>query len=149
MPMGKTLMGPAPLPCDPWTRTVIRYCTVAMLMCLGLAACAPMTAEEQALNQPASLPVMDQGLDESPAYNRYCIVCHGPDKAGVQGLGISLQESSLVSGSSVEEIVAFLRRGRMPDDPASMSGQPMPGFDYLPEADLNQIAIYLKQVETP
>ena len=86
----------------------------------------------------------EDGAD-SIAYNTYCIVCHGPDGSGVEGLGVSLTDSQLIRGSTEEEIISFLRAGRMPDDPDTVSGRPMPGFDYLPEEELMQIASYLKQ----
>ena len=39
----------------------------------------------------------------------------------------------------------FLKVGRLPNDPASVSGRPMPGFAYVDEAELAAIADYLKQ----
>ena len=40
--------------------------------------------------------------------------------------------------------MAFLKVGRMPGDPESVVGRPMPGFAWLPEADLTEIAAYVK-----
>ena len=108
-------------------------------MSIVLAALAAgLTAAVQAASS-------SQGVGDSTAYDTYCIVCHGPDLSGVEGLGISLTESELIDSSSEEEIVAFIRAGRMPDDPDTVSVQPMPAFDYLPQEELLQIAAYLKQ----
>ena len=73
-----------------------------------------------------------------------CVACHGVQLEGVEGLGPSLARSSFVGRQSVQELVAFLKAGRMPDDPASVSGRSMPGFAWLTEADLVDIATYVK-----
>jgi mono/diheme cytochrome c family protein len=73
-----------------------------------------------------------------------CLACHGADLEGVEGLGVSLADSAFVGRRSVEQLVAFLKVGRMPGDPDSVAGRPMPGFGWLPEADLAEIAAYIK-----
>lgn len=98
----------------------------ASLFALGIAGATAAAAEE----------------NEKFALN--CVACHGTDLAGVEGLGVSLADSAFVGGRTVEELVAFLKVGRMPGDPASVSGQSMPGFGWLPEDELREIAAYLK-----
>ena len=80
----------------------------------------------------------------SPQFAQNCVACHGADAKGVEGLGVSLVESDFVAKKSEKELVAFLKEGRMPDDPNTRSGRPMPGFSWVPEADLQAIASYLK-----
>lgn len=82
------------------------------------------------------------GLNEK--YGTNCIVCHGPDLKGVQSLGVNLLASKFVATRSAAELVEFLKVGRMPDDPATVTGQPMPGFGWLSEADLAEIAAFIK-----
>ncbi len=77
-------------------------------------------------------------------YALNCIACHGAALEGVEGLGVSLAGSAFVARKSVPELVAFLKVGRMPGDPESVAGRPMPGFAWLPEADLTEIAAYIK-----
>ena len=73
-----------------------------------------------------------------------CVACHGADAKGVQGLGLDLTTSELVANSSAAELVEFLKVGRMPTDPASVTGIPMPGFAWLQPAQLEEVAGYLK-----
>jgi len=73
-----------------------------------------------------------------------CLACHGAGLEGVDGLGVSLTDSAFVGRKSVEELVVFLKVGRMPGDIDSVSGRPMPGFSWLPEADLAELAAYIK-----
>ena len=83
--------------------------------------------------------------EENEKFELNCVACHGTGLEGVEGLGVSLRDSAFVGGRTVEELVAFLKVGRMPGDPASVAGRPMPGFGWLPEADLAEIAAYLKR----
>ena len=81
--------------------------------------------------------------DGATLYSRQCIACHGAERQGVDGLGVTLVGSELVMSSDADELVAFLKVGRMPNDPASLTGGVMPGFSWMPEADLRQIVEYL------
>lgn len=82
--------------------------------------------------------------DESPEFDQYCIACHGPDGRGEDNLGIDLVASAFVKKSSAEELVAFLKVGRFPDDPASLTGRPMPGFSWVSDSELAALASFLK-----
>lgn len=79
-------------------------------------------------------------------YTAQCAACHGADAKGVEGLGLDLVASQLVADSSVDELVAFLKAGRMPGSPDSVTGIPMPAFAWLPQADLDAVASYLKSL---
>lgn len=78
------------------------------------------------------------------AYATNCIACHGADLAGVEGLGVNLVTSKFVATRSPDALLAFIKAGRMPDDPATVSGRPMPGFGWLPEAELAAIVAFVK-----
>ncbi len=104
---------------------------VASLIALGVAGPTAAMAEENEL------------------FARNCIACHGAALEGVEGLGVSLADSAFVGRKTVEELVAFLKVGRMPGDPESVAGRPMPGFAWLPESDLAEIAAYLKSRHGP
>jgi mono/diheme cytochrome c family protein len=82
--------------------------------------------------------------EENERYALNCAACHGVALEGVEGLGVSLADSGFVGRKSAPELVAFLKVGRMPGDPESVAGRPMPGFAWLPEADLMEIAAYIK-----
>lgn len=79
-------------------------------------------------------------------YAVQCSACHGTDAQGVQGLGASLVESSLVGESSEAQLVGFLQVGRMTDSPENTSGIPMPSFSWMPDSDIRAVAEYLKSL---
>ena len=54
--------------------------------------------------------------------------------------------SAFVGQSSSRELTEFLKAGRLPNDPQTVSGRPMPGFAYVAEADLTAISDYLKEL---
>jgi len=64
-----------------------------------------------------------------------CIACHGAD-----GLGISLVDSEFAGSATPEELTEFLKVGRRPNDPASITGRPMPAFNSIAEEDLGAVA---------
>jgi mono/diheme cytochrome c family protein len=78
------------------------------------------------------------------AYATNCIACHGADLTGVEGLGVNLVTSKFVGAQPADALLAFIKVGRMPDDPATVSGRPMPGFGWLPEAELAAIVAFVK-----
>ena len=84
-----------------------------------------------ALLASVQIKVAAQEQDPDPLFLRYCATCHGVDARGVEGLGVNLVESSYVASSSSAELVEFLRAGRLPNDPASITRLPMPGFAHL------------------
>jgi mono/diheme cytochrome c family protein len=88
--------------------------------------------------------VMAGSAGGNPLYDQYCIACHGPDARGIANLGVDLIGSTFVGESSTDTLVAFLKAGRLVDDPASISGRPMPGFSWVSDAELLEIANFLK-----
>jgi len=84
------------------------------------------------------------GVSNPASYTANCLACHGAAAKGVQGLGLDLTASELVASSSAEELVAFLKVGRLSSDPGSVTGIPMPGFAWMAGADLEEIAAWLK-----
>ena len=103
----------------------------------------------------ATLPVTagditDSVVDEPEAisaaalFNTYCLLCHGPDGSGVPGLGVSLVDSSFVQLQPEADLAEFLKLGRLPNDPASISGRPMPGFAWMQASELSAIAVHIK-----
>jgi mono/diheme cytochrome c family protein len=83
----------------------------------------------------------------SGLYSVHCIACHGADATGVAGLGLNLVDSELVAGSSQAELAAFLKVGRLPDSPDSVTGVPMPAFAWMGDAELAEVAGYLKSLQ--
>jgi mono/diheme cytochrome c family protein len=76
-------------------------------------------------------------------YTQHCLFCHGVDRKGIDGLGVDLSASEFVRSKSPDDLVAFLKAGRTPDDPATVTGRPMPTFDWLSDSDLRAVAEYV------
>ena len=108
----------------------------------GMASRAPRDVAPAPV-ATAAAPAADAAA-QSAVYTANCVACHGPDAKGIQGLGLDLTASALVADSSADELVAFLKAGRMPNSPDSVSGIPMPAFAWLPQGDLDEVAAYLK-----
>lgn len=108
----------------------------------GRAACAAAIA----LLATGTPVHASDALFTDPLYQQHCLVCHGADGHGVPSLGVDLVDSAFVRASSVAGLVTFLKKGRMPGDPGSVAGRPMPGFAWVEEPDLEIIASGLKSV---
>lgn len=89
-------------------------------------------------------PAVTVAADGNAAYNQHCLVCHGADLSGVPNLGVALTGSSFVADKSVAELAEFLKIGRMPGDPGTISNGAMPGFAWVSEEELRAISEYLK-----
>ncbi len=76
-----------------------------------------------------------------------CSVCHGPDGAGVEGLGKMLQDNTFIKQRTVPELTEFLIVGRPAHHPLNETGVTMParaGNPTLTDAQITQIASYIK-----
>jgi len=91
---------------------------------------------------PVALP--EQGA--SGAFGELCAACHGSLAEGVEGLGITLRESAFVRTSTDAELVAFLKAGRMPDSPGSLTGRPMPAFSWVSDEKLAAVVGELRRL---
>jgi mono/diheme cytochrome c family protein len=107
----------------------------------GFASKQPVPVPE-----PASVAIVATSAASSDIYNIHCIACHGADAQGVEGLGLSLADSQLVASSSEAELSAFLKVGRLPDSPDSVTGVPMPAFAWMSDAELTDVTGYLKSL---
>jgi mono/diheme cytochrome c family protein len=79
-------------------------------------------------------------------FDQYCSSCHGMDAQGIGNLGVSLIDSAFVARTSEQDLVEFLKVGRLPDDPATVSGRPIPEFSWVAEGELQAIASFLKSL---
>lgn len=60
------------------------------------------------------------------AYQATCLACHGPTGEGITNLGLPLKNSPFVAGKNDQEMVEFVKKGRMPGDPDLKGQVPMP-----------------------
>ena len=92
----------------------------------------------------ATMPAASAAEVTANPFGNYCLVCHGVDGRGVEGLGVSLVGSKFVAGKTSAELVEFIKAGRLPNDPASISGRPMPGFAWIADEELEAIVAQVK-----
>ena len=82
----------------------------------------------------------------SQNYMSRCGFCHGANLEGIDGLGVTLIDSTFLQNMDLEETIEFLKVGRMINSEESISGGVMPGFSWLPEVELEEIPGYIKSV---
>ena len=85
-------------------------------------------------------------------YQGTCVACHGPDAKGVENLGKSLHPSysDFVSTRTDEELVEYIKVGRLPDDPLNTTGVAMPakgGNPALTEEDMYNVVAYMRTLD--
>ena len=85
----------------------------------------------------------------SQTYMSRCGFCHGANLEGIDGLGVTLIDSTFLKNMDLEETIEFLKVGRMINSEESISGGIMPGFSWLPEEELEEIADYIKSISAP
>ena len=84
---------------------------------------ADEAAEESAAAEDAL--VGDAAAGESK-FQATCSACHGPDAKGMPNLGKDMTISEFIADSSDAELLAFVKVGRPPGDPANTTGVDMP-----------------------
>ena len=78
------------------------------------------------------------------SYLMRCGFCHGSNLEGIPSLGITLEDSLFLQNMDINQTIDFLKAGRMPNSEDSISGGVMPGFSWLPESELEEIATFIK-----
>ena len=124
---------------------------LAAIVLLFAAFTLPAAAEntelsEDSLSTSVPTPAAISGAKGTALFAQQCIFCHGIDARGVEQMGVTLVASKFVASSSTDELASFLMLGRLPTDPASISGLAMPGFAYLGENNLRAIAVHLRNI---
>ena len=111
----------------------------------GFASREPVDVPPLEMAPAQSVLAVEAG-NQSALFAVQCTACHGADASGIEGLGVSLIDSALVKESSADALIEFLKVGRLPNSPDSISGVPMPGFSWMTQEQLAEIADYLKQL---
>jgi disulfide bond formation protein DsbB len=78
-----------------------------------------------------------------------CSACHGVGGVGIQGLGKPLTTSEFVGQLSDEELLNFIKIGRLGNDPLNTTGIPMPpkgGNPALTDEEIKEIIAYLRSI---
>lgn len=79
-----------------------------------------------------------------------CLACHGKNATGVPNLGADLVHSTFIASKSDEELIAFIKRGRLPTDPETRLKLTMPpkgGNPALNDKQLADVVAYLRSLQ--
>ena len=96
--------------------------------------------------EPVNASAQESANLNSQNYMSRCGFCHGANLEGIDGLGVTLIDSTFLKNMDLEETIEFLKVGRMINSEESISGGVMPGFSWLPEEELEEIADYIKSI---
>ena len=96
--------------------------------------------------EPVNASAQESANLNSQNYMSRCGFCHGANLEGIDGLGVTLIDSTFLKNMDLEETIEFLKVGRMINSEESISGGVMPGFSWLPEEELEEIAGYIKSI---
>lgn len=95
---------------------------------------------------PASAPSVS--VEEGKKlFQQTCAACHGMEGEGMPNLGKDMTASAFIKQQSDEELIAFIKQGRLPGDPANTTGVAMPpkgGNPALQDAQLHAIVAYIR-----
>ena len=106
-----------------------------------------MSSREYEIQDQTNFRIINAMNDEPFANEKYelrCGFCHGADLDGIEGLGVTLNNSDFLKSMTTDEIIDFLKVGRMPDAEDTISGGVMPGFNWLETSELEEIANFIK-----
>lgn len=119
--------------------------TLLLVACGGNTAANGEVAQEDASPTPAGDPAKGQEL-----YSQVCVACHGPDGAGVEGLGKPFTTSEFVRSHSDQELLEFVKTGRPISDPENTTGVDMPpkgGNPALTDEQIMDIIAYIRTLQ--
>lgn len=105
--------------------------------------------EPTATPEPAAPAGADPAGGEGAAlFGEVCAACHGPDGAGVSGLGKNLIESEFVGALTDEQLLGYIREGRGIDDPLNTTGVAMPPSGGRPDLEDDQLLAIIAFLRT-
>lgn len=85
-------------------------------------------------------------------FHETCVACHGASGMGIAGNGKNLVYSDFVANTDDAALVAFIKKGRDPGDPANTTGVGMPakgGNPTLTDQDIQDVVTYLRSLQDP
>jgi len=107
--------------------------------------------ETDPVEQPEAALAGDPDLGKQ-IWTATCRSCHGVAGEGIEGQGKDIRGSEFIASQSDKELMAFIKQGRMPFDPANTTGLQMPpkgGNPMLNDEDLTHIVAYIRTFEVP
>ncbi len=133
---------------------------VAALLLLGACSdqeqqrpTAPPTTppvQKQAAPNATVTPAAPSPENGKKLFQQTCAACHGMEGQGMPNLGKDMRTSTFIQSKSDAELLAFVKQGRMPSDPANTTGVAMPpkgGNPALQDDQLRDIIAYIRTLQ--
>jgi len=124
---------------------------VIVIAALALAAAACGGSDDGGSSDAtAAPPGAGIAAEGERIFGETCSTCHGPDAMGIEGLGKALVDNEFVQTHSDDELVDFLRIGRLASDPLNTTGVDMPpkgGNPSLDDTDLLDVVAYVRTLQ--
>lgn len=136
-------------------RSVFRVRVLVPLVAFASAAGVAMLAKTVTVAAGDQPIVLNLTRPADPArgarlFDTTCAQCHGTTGRGMPHQGADLRDSKFVAGHDDRQLIAFVRRGRTPDDPDSVMKQYMPakgGVVSFNDNDLQDIVAHVRQLQ--
>lgn len=126
-------------------------CSLTLLSgCGDDAEKAPATHSVESEAAPAATSDAFAKAKGKVVYAKTCLACHGEGGVGVENLGKNWIVSEFIKETSDEDMLAFIKAGRLADDPANTTGVAMPpsgGNPTLTDKDLNNVIVYMRSLQ--
>ena len=112
----------------------------------GSSAAPTATTAAAAPAGPSNAELVETGKKEFGT----CAGCHGPEGAGITGLGKNLVGSDFIKSVSDGDLVKLITTGRPASDPLNTTGIDMPpkgGNPALNEEKINGLVAYIRSLQ--
>lgn len=118
---------------------------------LALTGCpGPPAPKPTAARSPTKTAPVKTGPSAAERFKSNCSACHGPDARGVPNIGKDLVNSEFCRTQTDEQLLTFIKQGRLPDDPLNTTKVAMPpkgGNPALSDADILSIITHVRGLQ--
>lgn len=128
------------------TKSIVTMAGAAgMVSLMALAGCGGEASGGNSDNSNAGT-----ALDGAPIFRRVCAACHGAAGKGMPNLGKDMTNSAFIKDSTDEELLKFVKVGRLPSDPLSDGKSSMPpkgGDPTLTDKQLMDVIAFMRTIQ--
>ena len=120
----------------------------AALTCAGCPGPAPQ--KPAARRAPIQVGPVKTGPTGEERFKSTCSACHGPDARGLPSIGKDLINNEFCRTQTDQQLLEFIKKGRMPDDPLNTTKLAMPpkgGNPSLSDGDIRAIITHLRTLQ--
>lgn len=86
----------------------------------------------------------------APIFRKVCAACHGPAGKGMPNLGKDMTASAFIKDSTDEDLLKFVKVGRLPGDPLSDGKSAMPpkgGDPTLTDKQIMDVIAFMRTIQ--